>query len=225
MFRFLLKPRWLLFTLAVIAVAGLMVNLGVWQLHRLDERRAFNALVTERSNAEPQPLDPAWIGPDVDPDQVEWRIVTLQGRFGRDTESLAASNSYQLISTFSDTGSGLDVLVNRGSIGVTADLPAVLQNDVELVGRLRRVPATLDGRGSTTYVELISSTPSDAAGITPLALPDLDQGPHLSYALQWFIFSGCVVVGWILAVRRTARARRPGLAGLRSRQRAVPWGS
>jgi cytochrome oxidase assembly protein ShyY1 len=223
MFRFLIKPRWLLFTLMIALLAGLMVNLGFWQLRRLEERRAFNALVMARSTADPQPLDPTWIGPNAKPDEVEWRIVALSGKYGRDTISVAAAGSYQLVSAFGDTTSGLQVLVNRGSIGVTADLPPVPQSDSQLVGRVRRVPTNLDGRGSTTYVELISSTPSDAAGITPIPLPTLDEGPHLSYAMQWFIFAGCAVVGWLLAVRRTARSRRPGLAGLRSKQKAVPW--
>ncbi len=223
MFRFLIRPRWLLFTLVIALVTALMINLGFWQLRRLEERRAFNALVTARSDAEPQPLDPTWIGPTADPDQVEWRTVALSGHYGRDTVSLAAAGSYQLISTFDDAVSGLNVLVNRGSIGVTADVPPVPQSDMELVGRIRRVPANLDGQSSTTYVELISSTPSDAAGITPIPFPTLDEGSHLSYAMQWFIFAGCAVIGWVLAVRRSARARRPGLAGLKSKQKAIPW--
>jgi cytochrome oxidase assembly protein ShyY1 len=212
-----------MFTAAIALATALMINLAFWQLRRLEERRAFNALVTTRSAAEPQPLDPAWIGPNVDPDQVEWRVVSLSGRFGRATISLAATGSFQLISAFDDTVSGLNVLVNRGSIGVTADVPPVPQSEVELVGRVRRVPSTLDGRGSTTYVEMISSNPDDAAGITPLPLPVIDEGPHLSYALQWFIFSGCAVIGWVLAVRRTSRSQRQGLAGLKAKHKAVPW--
>jgi surfeit locus 1 family protein len=222
--RFLIKPRWLLFTLVVGLAAALMVNLGFWQLRRLEERRSFNALVVARAAADPVPLDPAWIGPNADPDAVEWRSVALAGHYGLDTESHAATASYQLISTFDDATSGLKVLVNRGSIGVTADVPPVPQSDVELIGRMRRVPSTLDGRGSTTYVELISSTPSDAAEVTPLALPVMSEGSHLSYAMQWLIFAACVVIGWILAVRRGARARRPGLAGLKPKHKAVPWG-
>jgi cytochrome oxidase assembly protein ShyY1 len=35
-----------------------------------------------------------------------------------------------------------------------------------------------------------------------VAPPDLDGGPpHLSYAIQWAIFSIAVLVGWALAVR------------------------
>jgi hypothetical protein len=33
----------------------------------------------------------------------------------------------------------------------------------------------------------------------------LDEGPHLSYAVQWFIFSIIAIVGYPMILRRTAR--------------------
>jgi len=40
----------------------------------------------------------------------------------------------------------------------------------------------------------------------PVLAPELTSGSHLSYAVQWFIFSLCAVVGWVFAVRKSARA-------------------
>ena len=57
------------------------------------------------------------------------------------------------------------------------------------------------------YMEQLSSTPPDAASLQPIVAPTLDEGPHLSYTVQWFFFSLCVVVGWVLAVRRSAASR------------------
>ena len=57
MYRFLLTPRWIAFHLLVIAGIVLMINLGFWQLRRLDERQAFNAQVTSRIDVPPAPLD------------------------------------------------------------------------------------------------------------------------------------------------------------------------
>ncbi len=38
-----------------------------------------------------------------------------------------------------------------------------------------------------------------------MPLPALDDdGPHLSYAIQWFVFTICAGAGWWLAVRRSA---------------------
>ena len=53
------------------------------------------------------------------------------------------------------------------------------------------------------YIEQLESTPPDAAVLQPIVAPALDEGPHLSYTIQWFIFSVCVIVGWVLAVRRS----------------------
>lgn len=46
--RFLLRPRWLLSHLLVALLVVTMVNLGFWQLRRLDERRDRNALIEAR---------------------------------------------------------------------------------------------------------------------------------------------------------------------------------
>jgi cytochrome oxidase assembly protein ShyY1 len=46
---YLTKPRWLVGHVIVVAVAVLFVNLGFWQLRRLDERRHHNAVVLSRS--------------------------------------------------------------------------------------------------------------------------------------------------------------------------------
>lgn len=37
--------------------------------------------------------------------------------------------------------------------------------------------------------------------------PALDDGPHLSYAVQWFLFATVVMVGYPFLIRRTARDR------------------
>ena len=57
------------------------------------------------------------------------------------------------------------------------------------------------------YIEQLESTPADASSLEPIVAPSLDEGPHLSYTIQWFIFSVCVLVGWVLAVRRSAAIR------------------
>ena len=43
MYRFLARPKWIVFTLVVAAAVVAMVALSLWQLRRLDERREFNA--------------------------------------------------------------------------------------------------------------------------------------------------------------------------------------
>ena len=57
------------------------------------------------------------------------------------------------------------------------------------------------------YVELTAPAPPANALPVPEPLPELDDGPHLSYAVQWCIFSACAVIGWVLVVRKSRRAR------------------
>lgn len=57
------------------------------------------------------------------------------------------------------------------------------------------------------YVELTSPAP---AGNRPEPLPDpehSDIGPHLAYAIQWWVFTAGVPVGWFVLVRRERRDR------------------
>ncbi len=65
------------------------------------------------------------------------------------------------------------------------------------------------------YLERVTSDPADGTAVDetgqdpplPIALPELGEGPHLSYTIQWFIFSACVIAGWVFAVRRSAATR------------------
>ena len=53
------------------------------------------------------------------------------------------------------------------------------------------------------YVELTAQEPAPSQPLPRLIpLPELDDGPHFAYAVQWFIFSTLAVVGWVLVVRR-----------------------
>jgi cytochrome oxidase assembly protein ShyY1 len=58
------------------------------------------------------------------------------------------------------------------------------------------------------YVQLQSQDPSQPAGI-PMPIPSAEfgNGPHLSYAIQWFSFAVIGLIGWPLVIRRAARER------------------
>ncbi len=132
---------------------------------------------------------------------------------------------------------GRTVLVNRGFVPLGFDVPPPPATGVEVLGRVR--PSQERGRGGLTdavdgpiseirrvdiaqlapqlpgevvpvYLDLIESEPAVGAGDpAPVPAPQPGEGNHLSYAFQWFIFSACVVVGWVLAIRRSIAARRP----------------
>jgi cytochrome oxidase assembly protein ShyY1 len=65
------------------------------------------------------------------------------------------------------------------------------------------------------HLQLGQQSPSAARLPVPVPLPGLDEGPHLSYAIQWFLFTVIGLCGWPLLVRRSARDRSRRSAGPR----------
>ncbi|QTZ91273.1 SURF1 family protein [Streptomyces auratus] len=62
------------------------------------------------------------------------------------------------------------------------------------------------------YIEQTGPTP---AGGTPEPVPEPDHdsiGPHMAYAVQWWLFAAAVPVGWIVLVRRERRDRAEAAA-------------
>jgi len=70
-----------------------------------------------------------------------------------------------------------------------------------------------DGLRTGAYGVLASEQPSAASAPLPLPRPPHDEGPHLSYSLQWFVFALGALVAFVVLVRRTAGDddRRPAV--------------
>jgi cytochrome oxidase assembly protein ShyY1 len=239
MYRFLLRPKWIGFHLLVVAGIVAMINLGFWQLRRLDQRRDFNTKVEARSELPPEPLDEVLASGR--PDEIEWRIVTVTGRYLQDEQILVVNRSQRgsagdnVVTPMSLDGART-LIVNRGFVPLSVQAPPAPDGVVEVVGRIRqsqerrtgqlsdaaegeltevqrldipRVAPQLPGEVIPVYIDLLTSDPPEVAGLPePVVRPPLGEGPHLSYAVQWFIFSVCVAVGWMLAVRRSVATRR-----------------
>ncbi len=136
MYRFLFKPRWLVLHLLGVALAVLFVNFGVWQLRRLEQRRAQNTLLETRLAAEPEALPDllAKTDPDAAPDDaasIAYRPVTVTGRYDPAHEVLLRGAGYDgRPGYFVLTPLVLDavpqaVLVERGWVPFDQDTPPV----------------------------------------------------------------------------------------------------
>jgi cytochrome oxidase assembly protein ShyY1 len=239
MYRFLLRPKWIGFHLLVVGGIVAMVNLGLWQLRRLDERQAFNAQVEARYDKPPVPIDDLLV-PGFDTDDVQWRPVTATGTYLPDETVRIVNRSQNGVAGDNvvvplDLGDGRLLLVNRGFLPLGVDEPPVPDGAVTVTGRLRpsqerrtgqlsdpaegdlaeaqrldieRLAAQFDGEVVGMYVDVFESQPPDSDLLQPVLQPDLSSGPHLSYAVQWFVFSVAVAIGWVLAVRKSLRTRR-----------------
>jgi surfeit locus 1 family protein len=93
------------------------------------------------------------------------------------------------------------------------------------VGGFRHVWYRLDRPGIASQfpyplLELyVQALPAEASGGLPLRLPPpaLDEGSHLSYAVQWFSFAGVFLIGWLILLLRRGAADpgQPAPAGNR----------
>lgn len=245
--RPLLRPKWLLFHVLVALLVVLMVNLGLWQLRRLDQRKDFNAEVRARSALEVEPYATV-MAPGVDPSAVQWRIVTVTGTYVPNEQVVQINRAQNgrpgtNLLTPLQLDDGRLLLVNRGFVADGERPPAPPGGPVTISGRVRtsqsrrfgeiadstdgdlaevrlidiarlapQMPAPLEA----VYVERISSEPAEGSTLAPLPSPELDNGPHLSYAVQWSIFSICAIVGWVLVVRRALGSARNGDGKVRS---------
>ncbi|HKA05565.1 MAG TPA: SURF1 family protein [Acidimicrobiales bacterium] len=252
-YQFLRTPRWIAFSVLVLVLIIVMINLALWQLRRLDERRAFNDSVRTRSAAAAQPYDTV-VAPGTTIDGArpqEWKTVTATGTFDTGAQVLIRNRSldgapgYHVVTPLKRPD-GTAILVLRGwvplttSSSTTPEVPPPPAGIVTVTGRVRPTqnPGALAHRDpatgvltslarvdiprmqeqtpyplAPTYVEMTASNPASPTALPTLVpLPELDDGPHLGYAVQWCIFSACAVIGWVLVVRKSAKAREQAAA-------------
>jgi surfeit locus 1 family protein len=242
-YRFARRPAWILSHLLVVAAIVVMINLGFWQLRRLDERQSANARIVSRSEQPVQPftelIDGFTIG---ETDELDWRLAEATGSYLPDGQVLVVNRSLDGASgawvlTPLVTDDGTTVIVNRGWVPFSVqssddrsliDAPAgevtvtgLVQStqrrgrigagnpdEVDLLARVD-LEAYTDRIGldvAPAYLQLEQQTPPAPGTPTPLPRPELGDGPHLSYAAQWFIFATIALIGYPLVLRKVARS-------------------
>ncbi len=114
----LFSRRWLGGTLLVLFAVGLFVRLGIWQLDRLEQRRAQNEVL--RAVLDSPPLDLAEPLPDA-ADVLENRLATVTGRYDFAQERILLLQSWQgrpgvaLVTPLLIEGmENIVILINRG---------------------------------------------------------------------------------------------------------------
>ena len=216
------------FTLAAVVCS----SLGVWQVDRLRERRAGNAVALQARSAAPVQLDDRTTG---DSSLIE-RTVWAVGRYDPAHEVVLRGRSYrgapgvEVVTPLVFDGGRTAVLVNRGFLpapdAMTVEADSLREpGEVRVRGIALLVPsgnsAPLERSGRTTWARLDlealgSRMPYSLAPIYIRQLPDpalprfprrleapvINDGPHLSYAIQWFAFSIMAVVFGVIVWRQ-----------------------
>ena len=215
-----------------LLVAGVCVRLGIWQLDRLHQRRAQNALVAAaRARPELEIRDEL----PLPIDSLRDRRLRARGAYDYARERLWHGRSYEGIPgvdlvTPLRLPDGSAVLVDRGWApspdGYHVDQQAYREGDSADVeglgmaaprGRGDVDPAAL--RDSLPYrvlpIVMQQSPPSTALyrplppGLTRWPSPPLSDGPHLSYVVQWFSFAVIILVGSLVLLRQRHTRKGP----------------
>lgn len=225
----------------VLLVAGVCVRLGLWQLDRLEQRRARNEAVCGATAQPPLVLDAATAAAvTADPAAYVWRRVRARGRYApMGTVVLRArareGNPGVHVVAPLVLADGRLVMVNRGWApspdAATVDRTALRPDtgEVTVTGVLLPVETRPDGGmpvgrvgDDTTYrrldlVALRARTPGEVLPVhiqqladgavsdppIPVPLPEMSEGNHLSYAVQWFSFAAIAIIGFaVVALRR-----------------------
>jgi surfeit locus 1 family protein len=202
-----------------------------WQYHRGVDRHARNAVIEERIAQSPIELkavagdlaDYEWQTVSVDgvfnsDKQILLRNRYNDGKYGYEVLTLFTSTANK--SFWVDRG-----WVQAGATATTAPVVTALPDGVvTIIGRLRldsSLPRgsffALPGKGEGLvselnaqsqlntemfYIDLLSGSDSSLTPKVTAQLPELSDGPHMAYALQWIFFGGLVIYGRIL-IRRT----------------------
>jgi surfeit locus 1 family protein len=246
--RLALRPKWIVGHLLVLAMAFTCVQLGLWQLRRLDEKRDRIDLV-RAAQAEPAvpveqllAADDPRTGPVAD--AAAFRTVTATGTYDLDHEILVRNRPLDGVNgndvvTPLVLADGTAVLVTRGWVpfevpgdrplpGAEPPAPTVTVTGVlqrtERGGGLAPEPAPDGDLGTVGHLDVGAVADSLPYPVLPLTVlleeqvpaqpgdfpapVDADEpgeGPHLSYAIQWFTFATLALVIWPLVLRKAAR--------------------
>ena len=225
-------------SLVVLAVVALCARLGFWQLDRLEERRAAN-VIREASLAR-SPVAIRSAADDVQAYQrievegvydLERQLIAVNRSY-RGTPGVIVVTPLRL----ADGGA---VLIERGWVAspnaVDIDLDALDETDTVAVSgvAMPTQPGEQDVVGETSWpLRVRRIDPGDLAGRYPypllgrsvrqlpgsettasprrLALADASDGPHLSYAIQWFSFALVFAVGLAVFLRVQLRGQDAG---------------
>jgi cytochrome oxidase assembly protein ShyY1 len=149
--------------------------------------------------------------------------------------SNGGADGYEVLTPLRTAGGA--VLVDRGFIPlergtrIPSVAPAPPAGEVTVVGHVRRnergrraatapagnqvrlinsdaIAVTLPYEIESGYIGLLTVQPEQQGGFQPIQLPDLSEGPHFWYAVQWFLFTAIGLAGIVVFIRGDLRARR-----------------
>jgi surfeit locus 1 family protein len=227
-----------IFVLLAVVSAAVFVRLGIWQLHRRGERRAQNAVIADRLREAERDAGSLSFNDTAGlrfrrmrvtgtPDYDHELILAARSHKG--------SPGVNLLTPVRLPGHDTAVLVNRGWVyspdGATIDEAKFRERDSVFIGYAEvypsptgvayagkpRVLARLGADASARavpypialfYVVELGDSTGAADRPARLTVPPLDEGPHASYAVQWFSFAAIALAGAAFVIKQARDAER-----------------
>jgi len=225
------EPLSILKTLLALILIALCVWAAQWQYHRGVDRHVRNSFIEVNSAKDSVPLidvagnpaqfewQPVRVAGRFDPaTQILLRNRYYEGVYG-----------FELLTRFTSKD-GQKFWIDRGwvkagaSATIRPELPAITSDSVEIIGRLRldsslprgsffaiptnsseglikKANAQSGTESEKFYLDLMSGSIPELTPAVAAELPELSDGPHMAYALQWVFFASLVIYGRIL-IRR-----------------------
>lgn len=218
-------------SLVALTLIALCLIAAQWQYHRGVDRHARNSMIEENIAAPNISLEKAaselskneWRTVNAEGVFDASQTILLRNRY------FEGKYGFEFLTLFTSSN-GERFWVDRGWIvagkdAVTAPvIPATPSGTVEIAGRMRldtslprgsffALPANGSGLISKWnaqnevvtegyYLDLLNGSTAELTPNVTAQLPELSDGPHMAYALQWVFFAGLVGYGRIL-IRRS----------------------
>jgi surfeit locus 1 family protein len=192
-------------TILVLLAAAAMIRLGVWQLHRREQKLAELAVLAANPSKPPIAFPIPALGDDL--------LFRRAGAFCLKPVSFALDGAgkagFRVIARCATGAEGPGISVQLGTTHDPEFKPQWSGGKVS--GMISHAPsdrpliATMFGKPVPQQLLLIADAP--AQGLSANEMPSIESIPnnHLAYAVQWFLFAGIAVIIYLLALRRRAR--------------------
>lgn len=221
----------------LLATAAGFARLGVWQLSRLRERRAGNLVTAAARRAPPVILTSRTARTDtlLERRVVAWGSYDHAHDIVVRGETFNGVPGVRVVTPLLLDSAGPAILIDRGFLpapdAITVELRGSEEpGEVEVRGILSSVPTgsgqPIAHAGRTTWRRLdlralrahlpypvlpvlVKQSPDPSLPRFPRRLEPapIDEGPHLAYAVQWFLFAGLAAAFGLLVVGRGGRGR------------------
>ena len=227
MFKNLLRPRWIILTFLLAILIYLFIELSGWQFDRYHQRIDRNKDFVTAVAGVPIPIENISQLNNLK----QWGKVSLSGQYLDAKSKLVRkrylknSLGFWVLTPFQLANKEI-ILVNRGWIpsanSSTSELAipssptqqVLIEGYLQPMEKFKENPADLPSNQINDiniekfqgniypnyYIQVGKSNPAEK-DIGIIYLPEVSNGPHLSYAIQWILFALLLPIGWYVLLK------------------------